>query len=90
MNRCAVSLRSGCQLAAGAWCIGSSEHYDSSVRVPLGMSALKAVSVLLQLIAECQHLKTERQMEPLNEDVLLAMADMGLDKDRTIQVRHLS
>lgn len=44
--------------------------------------------MLLQLIAECQHLKTERQMEPLNEDVLLAMADMGLDKERTIQVWH--
>lgn len=42
--------------------------------------------MLLQLIAECQHLKAERQMEPLNEDVLLAMADMGLDKERTIQV----
>ena len=54
------------------------------------MSALKSVSVLLQLIAECQHRKTERQMEPLNEDVLLAMADMGLDKERTIQVRRRS
>lgn len=50
------------------------------------MKALKSVSLLLQLIAECQHLKTERQMEPLNEDVLLAMAEMGLDKERTIQV----
>ncbi|NXT10690.1 SIK3 kinase, partial [Prunella fulvescens] len=38
-----------------------------------------------RLIAECQHLKTERQLEPLNEDVLLAMADMGLDKERTLQ-----
>ncbi|NXC21255.1 SIK3 kinase, partial [Corythaeola cristata] len=38
-----------------------------------------------RLIAECQHLKTERQMEPLNEEVLLAMADMGLDKERTVQ-----
>ncbi|XP_063273741.1 serine/threonine-protein kinase SIK3 isoform X6 [Prinia subflava] len=38
-----------------------------------------------RLIAECQHLKTERQLEPLNEDVLLAMADMGLDKERTVQ-----
>ncbi|XP_009466334.1 PREDICTED: serine/threonine-protein kinase SIK3 [Nipponia nippon] len=38
-----------------------------------------------RLIAECQHLKAERQMEPLNEDVLLAMADMGLDKERTVQ-----
>lgn len=25
-------------------------------------------------------------MEPLNEDVLLAMAEMGLDKERTLQV----
>ncbi|XP_074833253.1 serine/threonine-protein kinase SIK3 isoform X2 [Carettochelys insculpta] len=38
-----------------------------------------------RLIAECQHLKFERQMEPLNEDVLLAMVDMGLDKERTLQ-----
>ncbi|XP_044852791.1 serine/threonine-protein kinase SIK3 isoform X5 [Mauremys mutica] len=38
-----------------------------------------------RLIAECQHLKIERQMEPLNEDVLLAMAEMGLDKERTLQ-----
>ncbi|KAH0623367.1 hypothetical protein JD844_031637 [Phrynosoma platyrhinos] len=37
------------------------------------------------LIAECQHLKVERQMEPLNEDVLLAMAEMGLDKEHTLQ-----
>lgn len=51
-----------------------------------GMSAL-TVPVSSQLIAECQHLKTERQLEPLNEDVLLAMADMGLDKERTVQVR---
>lgn len=39
-----------------------------------------------QLIAEWQHLKVERQLEPLNEDVLLAMAEMGLDKERTLQV----
>ncbi|XP_054853817.1 serine/threonine-protein kinase SIK3 isoform X1 [Eublepharis macularius] len=37
------------------------------------------------LIAECHHLKVERQMEPLNDDVLLAMAEMGLDKERTLQ-----
>ncbi|XP_063167107.1 serine/threonine-protein kinase SIK3 isoform X3 [Candoia aspera] len=37
------------------------------------------------LIAECQQLKVERQMEPLNEEVLLAMAEMGLDKERTLQ-----
>uniref|UniRef100_A0A8C0E7W0 non-specific serine/threonine protein kinase n=1 Tax=Bubo bubo TaxID=30461 RepID=A0A8C0E7W0_BUBBB len=48
-------------------------------------AVLLALSVLSQLIAECQHLKTERQLEPLNEDVLLAMADMGLDKERTVQ-----
>nr|XP_056716405.1 serine/threonine-protein kinase SIK3 [Euleptes europaea] len=37
------------------------------------------------LIAECHHLKVERQMEPLNDEVLLAMAEMGLDKERTLQ-----
>lgn len=41
---------------------------------------------MLQLIAECQQLKEERQVDPLNEDVLLAMEDMGLDKERTLQV----
>lgn len=51
----------------------------------MGTAAL-SLCLLPQLIAECQHLKSERQMEPLNEDVLLAMADMGLDKERTIQV----
>lgn len=39
-----------------------------------------------QLIAECQQLKEDRQIDPLNEDVLLAMEDMGLDKERTLQV----
>ncbi|XP_037697472.1 serine/threonine-protein kinase SIK3 isoform X4 [Choloepus didactylus] len=38
-----------------------------------------------RLIAECQQLKEERQTDPLNEDVLLAMEDMGLDKERTLQ-----
>ncbi|XP_030744241.1 serine/threonine-protein kinase SIK3 isoform X1 [Echinops telfairi] len=38
-----------------------------------------------RLIAECQQLKEERQTEPLNEDVLGAMEDMGLDKERTLQ-----
>ncbi|KAK2497800.1 hypothetical protein MC885_000452 [Smutsia gigantea] len=38
-----------------------------------------------RLIAECQQLKEERQMDPLNEEVLLAMEDMGLDKERTLQ-----
>ncbi|XP_047549692.1 serine/threonine-protein kinase SIK3 isoform X6 [Lutra lutra] len=38
-----------------------------------------------RLIAECQHLKEDRQIDPLNEDVLLAMEDMGLDKERTLQ-----
>ncbi|XP_012585159.1 PREDICTED: serine/threonine-protein kinase SIK3 isoform X3 [Condylura cristata] len=38
-----------------------------------------------RLIAECQQRKEERQLDPLNEDVLLAMEDMGLDKERTLQ-----
>lgn len=39
-----------------------------------------------QLTAECQQLKAERQLEALNEEVLLAMAEMGLEKERTLQV----
>ncbi|OCT72477.1 serine/threonine-protein kinase SIK3 [Xenopus laevis] len=38
-----------------------------------------------RLIAECQHVKLERQREPLNEQVLLTMAEMGLDRERTLQ-----
>ncbi|KAM8954643.1 serine/threonine-protein kinase SIK3 isoform 4-T4 [Lycaon pictus] len=38
-----------------------------------------------RLITECQQLKEERQIDPLNEDVLLAMEDMGLDRERTLQ-----
>uniref|UniRef100_H0XJS9 Serine/threonine-protein kinase SIK3 n=1 Tax=Otolemur garnettii TaxID=30611 RepID=H0XJS9_OTOGA len=38
-----------------------------------------------RLIAECQQLKEDRETDSLNEDVLLAMEDMGLDKERTLQ-----
>ncbi|KAM5246740.1 serine/threonine-protein kinase SIK3 isoform 4-T4 [Ctenodactylus gundi] len=38
-----------------------------------------------RLIAECQQLKEDRHIDTLNEDVLLAMEDMGLDKERTLQ-----
>ncbi|KAM5319178.1 serine/threonine-protein kinase SIK3 isoform 2-T2 [Glossophaga mutica] len=41
-----------------------------------------------RLIAECQQLKEERQTDSLNEDVLLAMEDMGLDKERTLQAEQ--
>ncbi|XP_053547361.1 serine/threonine-protein kinase SIK3 [Bombina bombina] len=38
-----------------------------------------------KLIAECQHVKLERQREPLNEQVLHTMDEMGLDRERTLQ-----
>ncbi|XP_075462718.1 serine/threonine-protein kinase SIK3 [Ascaphus truei] len=38
-----------------------------------------------RLIAECQHVKLDRQREPLNEKVLRTMEDMGLDKEHTLQ-----
>uniref|UniRef100_H3B4Y8 non-specific serine/threonine protein kinase n=1 Tax=Latimeria chalumnae TaxID=7897 RepID=H3B4Y8_LATCH len=38
-----------------------------------------------RLIVECQHVKVERQVEPLNEKVLMAMVEMGLDRERTLQ-----
>lgn len=41
----------------------------------------------LQLIAECEQVKTERKIE-LNDQVLLAMSEMGLDRECTLQVRH--
>lgn len=41
---------------------------------------------MLQLIAECRQIKEERQVDVLNEDVLLAMEDIGLDRERTLQV----
>ncbi|XP_053449218.1 serine/threonine-protein kinase SIK3 isoform X3 [Nycticebus coucang] len=41
-----------------------------------------------RLIAECQQLKEDRQSDALNEDVLLAMEDMGLDKERTLQAEQ--
>ncbi|XP_041850461.1 serine/threonine-protein kinase SIK3 homolog isoform X2 [Melanotaenia boesemani] len=38
-----------------------------------------------RLIAECEQVKTEREMELINEQVLIAMSDMGLDRERTLQ-----
>lgn len=64
-----------------AWSICITCHVDV---VNLGLDSLYLS--MLQLIAECQQLKEERQTDPLNDDVLLAMEDMGLDKERTLQV----
>uniref|UniRef100_A0A3Q0RYU7 non-specific serine/threonine protein kinase n=1 Tax=Amphilophus citrinellus TaxID=61819 RepID=A0A3Q0RYU7_AMPCI len=38
-----------------------------------------------RLIAECEQVKTEREMELINEQVLMAMCEMGLDRERTLQ-----
>ncbi|XP_072310969.1 serine/threonine-protein kinase SIK3 homolog isoform X3 [Eucyclogobius newberryi] len=38
-----------------------------------------------RLIAECEQVKTERDTELINEQVLIAMCEMGLDRERTIQ-----
>ncbi|XP_055081835.1 serine/threonine-protein kinase SIK3 homolog isoform X3 [Periophthalmus magnuspinnatus] len=38
-----------------------------------------------RLIAECEQVKTERDTELINEKVLIAMCEMGLDRERTIQ-----
>lgn len=42
---------------------------------------------LLKLIAECEQVKTERESELIIEQVLIAMSTMGLDRERTLQVR---
>ncbi|CAL9684207.1 unnamed protein product [Knipowitschia caucasica] len=38
-----------------------------------------------RLIVECEQVKTERDTELINEQVLIAMCEMGLDRERTIQ-----
>ncbi|XP_034023797.1 serine/threonine-protein kinase SIK3 homolog isoform X2 [Thalassophryne amazonica] len=38
-----------------------------------------------RLIAECEQVKTERETELINDQVLLAMSEMGLDRERTMQ-----
>ncbi|XP_077963622.1 serine/threonine-protein kinase SIK3 homolog isoform X10 [Gasterosteus aculeatus] len=38
-----------------------------------------------RLIAECEQVKTEREVELINEQVLKAMCEMGLDRERTLQ-----
>ena len=44
------------------------------------------VCIFFQLIAECEQVKTEREIELINEQVLIAMSEMGLDRERTLQV----
>ncbi|KAG7470805.1 hypothetical protein MATL_G00117820 [Megalops atlanticus] len=41
-----------------------------------------------RLIAECEQVKSEREVELINEQVLIAMAEMGLDRERTLQSLH--
>ncbi|XP_042342586.1 serine/threonine-protein kinase SIK3 homolog isoform X3 [Plectropomus leopardus] len=38
-----------------------------------------------RLIAECEQVKTERETELINEQVLIAMCEMGLDRECTLQ-----
>ncbi|KAI7800830.1 serine/threonine-protein kinase SIK3-like protein [Triplophysa rosa] len=41
-----------------------------------------------RLIEECEQVKVERETELINEQVLLAMAEMGFDRERTLQSLH--
>ncbi|KAL0972760.1 hypothetical protein UPYG_G00194430 [Umbra pygmaea] len=38
-----------------------------------------------RLIVECEQVKSERETELINEQVLAAMSEMGLDRERTLQ-----
>ncbi|KAJ3590920.1 hypothetical protein NHX12_008868 [Muraenolepis orangiensis] len=40
------------------------------------------------LIVECEQVKTERETELINEQVLIEMSEMGLDRERTLQSLH--
>lgn len=61
-------------------------YRQSAIATWLTGALIACFFLMSQLIAECQQLKEDRQIDPLNEDVLLAMEDMGLDKERTLQV----
>lgn len=63
----------------------SAPSWDPSILVALSVF-LTVVSYLFQLIAECEQVKTERETELINEQVLIAMSEMGLDRERTLQV----
>ncbi|KAI2656546.1 hypothetical protein H4Q32_013504 [Labeo rohita] len=41
-----------------------------------------------RLIAECEQVKVERETELINEQVLMAMSEMGFDRERTLQSLH--
>lgn len=43
---------------------------------------------LCQLIAECEQVKVERETELINEQILMAMSEMGFDRERTLQVKY--
>lgn len=68
----------------GAVCNGCGCHYPWVWGVLI--SSLPPSLLLLKLIAECEQVKTEREMELISEQVLIAMSEMGLDRERTIQV----
>uniref|UniRef100_A0A6Q2WWR7 non-specific serine/threonine protein kinase n=2 Tax=Esox lucius TaxID=8010 RepID=A0A6Q2WWR7_ESOLU len=38
-----------------------------------------------RLIVECEQVKSDRETEIINEQVLMAMSEMGLDRERTLQ-----
>ncbi|XP_029111332.1 serine/threonine-protein kinase SIK3 homolog isoform X1 [Scleropages formosus] len=41
-----------------------------------------------RLIAECEQVKSDRETELINEQVLMAMVEMGLDRERVLQSLH--
>uniref|UniRef100_A0A8C2FWT3 non-specific serine/threonine protein kinase n=1 Tax=Cyprinus carpio TaxID=7962 RepID=A0A8C2FWT3_CYPCA len=43
---------------------------------------------LCQLIAECEQVKVERETELINEQILMAVSEMGFDRERTLQSLH--
>lgn len=50
------------------------------------MKTTHVISSPFQLIAECEQVKTERETELILDQVLIAMSEMGLDRERTLQV----
>uniref|UniRef100_A0A4W5Q2Y5 non-specific serine/threonine protein kinase n=1 Tax=Hucho hucho TaxID=62062 RepID=A0A4W5Q2Y5_9TELE len=55
---------------------------------PLSLISMDSMKNGPNLIVECEQVKSERETELINEQVLMAMSEMGLDRERTLQSLH--
>uniref|UniRef100_A0A8C2HRN5 non-specific serine/threonine protein kinase n=1 Tax=Cyprinus carpio TaxID=7962 RepID=A0A8C2HRN5_CYPCA len=58
------------------------------IRHMLNTLAQKHTLHTRDLIAECEQVKVERETELINEQILMAVSEMGFDRERTLQSLH--